>query len=38
MGLGGALSAAFVPPSIRPNYGGVGIGLAVFATLRPSPH
>jgi hypothetical protein len=38
LGLGAALSAAFVPGSIRANYGGVGFGLAVFAHLRPASH
>ena len=34
-GLGGSLSAAFVPATIRPNYGGVGVGFGVFALVRP---
>jgi hypothetical protein len=34
MGLGGALSAALVPPSIQPNYGGVGVGVGLFALVR----
>ena len=38
MGLGASASAAFVPPSIQPNYGGVGLGLAVFAHVRPVSH
>jgi hypothetical protein len=38
MGFGASLSAALVPPSIQPNYGGVGVGLGVFATIRPSAH
>ena len=38
MGLGASLSAALVPPSIQPNYGGVGLGLAVFTTIRPAAH
>ena len=38
MGLGASVSAAFVPPSIQPNYGGVGLGLAVFAHVRPVSH
>jgi hypothetical protein len=38
MGLGSSLSAAFVPLSIRPNYGGVGFGVGVFATLRSASH
>ena len=36
LGLGGAVSAALVPPSIRPHYGGVGTGVAVFASIRPA--
>ena len=35
MGLGGSLSAALVPPSIQPNYGGVGLGIGVFAVIQP---
>jgi hypothetical protein len=35
MGLGGSLSAGFVPASIQPNYGGVGVGMGVFAVIRP---
>ena len=35
-GLGGSVSAAIVPPAIQPNYGGVGLGIGVFATLRPA--
>ena len=35
-GLGGSVSAALVPPAIQPNYGGVGLGIGVFATLRPT--
>ena len=35
-GLGGSVSAAIVPPAIRPNYGGVGFGIGIFATLRPT--
>jgi len=38
MGLGASLSAAIVPPSIRPNYGGVGLGLAVFVNIRAASH
>jgi hypothetical protein len=34
-GLGGSLSAAFVPATIQPNYGGVGVGFGVFALVRP---
>jgi hypothetical protein len=36
MGFGASISAAVVPPSIRPNYGGVGLGLALFANIRPA--
>ena len=36
LGFGGSASAAFVPASIRPNYGGVGLGVAVFTHLRPA--
>jgi len=35
-GLGGSASAALVPAAIQPNYGGVGLGIGVFATLRPA--
>jgi hypothetical protein len=34
LGFGGALSAALVPPPIQPHFGGVGIGVALFATVR----
>lgn len=37
-GFGGMVSAAFVPASIRPQYGGVGTGIGLFLTLRPAPH
>jgi hypothetical protein len=30
------VSAGLVPPSIRPNYGGVGVGVGVFALVRPA--
>jgi hypothetical protein len=36
MGLGGSVSAALVPPSIQPNYGGVGLGIGVFTVIQPS--
>ena len=36
LGFGGSLSAALVPPSIQPNYGGVGFGLGVFTVIRAS--
>jgi len=35
-GLGGSASAAIVPAAIQPNYGGLGLGIGVFATLRPA--
>ena len=38
LGLGASMSAAFVPPSIQPHYGGVGTGIAVFASIRPASH
>jgi YHS domain-containing protein len=37
-GFGGSLSASFVPPDLQPRYGGVGIGVGLFVTLRPAPH
>jgi hypothetical protein len=37
-GLGGTVSAALVPASLRPRYGGVGLGFGAFVTLRPKPH
>jgi hypothetical protein len=36
VGVGGAASAALVPASIRPNYGGVGLGVAAFTVIRPA--
>jgi hypothetical protein len=36
LGLGGSVSAALVPPSIQPNYGGVGLGIGVFTVIQPS--
>jgi hypothetical protein len=38
LGFGGTLSAGIVPASIRPNYGGIGFGIGVFATVRPAAH
>lgn len=35
-GFGATVSAAFVPADLRPRYGGVGLGLGVFATVRPA--
>jgi hypothetical protein len=37
-GVGGSVSAAIVPRSIRPNYDGVGFGIGVFAVVRPRQH
>jgi hypothetical protein len=37
-GVGGSLSASFVPVPLQPRYGGVGLGVAVFVTIRPAPH
>jgi hypothetical protein len=37
-GFGGTLSAALVPEAIQPRYGGVGVGVGVFLTLRPAAH
>jgi hypothetical protein len=37
-GVGGSLSASFVPEALQPRYGGVGVGLAFFMTLRPASH
>jgi hypothetical protein len=37
-GVGGSLSASFVPEALQPRYGGVGVGLAFFVTLRPAAH
>jgi len=36
LGFGGSVSAALVPPSIQPNYGGVGFGMGVFTVIKPS--
>jgi hypothetical protein len=37
-GIGGILSAAFVPEALQPRYGGVGVGFGVFLTVRPAAH
>ena len=37
-GLGTVISAALVPESLRPRYGGVGVGIGVFLTIRPAAH
>jgi hypothetical protein len=35
-GLGGSVSASFVPDALQARYGGVAMGVGVFATLRPT--
>jgi hypothetical protein len=37
-GIGATLSAALVPAALQPRYGGVGVGVGVFLTLRPAAH
>lgn len=37
-GIGGTVSAAFVPDALQPRYGGVGFGVGVFLTVRPAAH
>lgn len=37
-GVGGFVSAAFVPDLLRPRYGGVGVGIGLLLTLRPAQH
>ena len=37
-GVGGSLSASIVPEALRPRYGGVGVGIGFFVTLRPAAH
>ena len=37
-GVGGFVSVALVPPALRPRYGGVGVGVGLFLTLRSSEH
>src|SRR5688572_29737586 len=37
-GLGASVSAALVPEALRPRYGGVGVGLGIFLTVRPIQH
>jgi hypothetical protein len=37
-GIGATVSAALVPDALQPRYGGVGVGLGVFLTLRPGQH
>lgn len=37
-GIGASVSASLVPEALQPRYGGVGIGIGVFLTLRPALH
>jgi YHS domain-containing protein len=37
-GIGGTLSASVVPEALRPRYGGVGVGVGFFLTVRPTAH
>jgi len=37
-GVGGFVSAVFVPEALQPRYGGVGVGIGLFLTLRPAAH
>ena len=37
-GVGGFVSAAFVPKLLQPRYGGVGVGVGLLLTLRPAQH
>jgi hypothetical protein len=37
-GVGGTMSAALVPRALQPRYGGVGVGVGAFLTLRPAAH
>ena len=37
-GIGASLSAAFVPERLQPRYGGVGVGVGVFLTVRAAVH
>lgn len=37
-GVGVTMSAAFVPSSLQPLYGGVGLGVGAFLTVRPAAH
>jgi hypothetical protein len=37
-GIGATVSAAIVPAALQPRYGGVGIGLGVFLSVRPAAH
>jgi hypothetical protein len=32
------VSAAIVPETLQPRYGGVGVGFGVFVTIRPAAH
>jgi hypothetical protein len=37
-GIGASVSAAFVPAALQSQYGGVGVGVGLFLTLRPAAH
>ena len=37
-GVGVTMSAALVPVALQPRYGGVGVGVGAFLTLRPAAH
>lgn len=37
-GIGATISAAMVPDTLQPRYGGVGVGIGVFLTVRPAVH
>jgi hypothetical protein len=37
-GVGATVSAALVPSPLRPRYGGVGVGVGLFVTMRPTAH
>jgi hypothetical protein len=37
-GVGVTMSAALVPSALQPRYGGVGVGVGAFLTLRPAAH
>ena len=37
-GVGGFVSAAFVPDLLRPRYWVVGVGVGLLLTLRPAQH
>ena len=37
-GIGASVSASLVPEALQPRFGGVGVGIGVFLTLRPALH